>query len=157
MAAEPRLPAEVQANLNDLLAKLDAKGSDFLSTHFASLPRRLGRQALEPVEETFESVDWRSHRRCDLGALHLLRAARLDDEALIALFGAGDFEERRMILKALQCLPMSPVGTRLLQEAHRQNDQQLFEAGFADGDLAARVLDDDDYNRFVLKAAFIDL
>jgi hypothetical protein len=73
----------------------------------------------------------------------------------VTLFRQGDGLERRMILKALAFLPVKSPVTHLLLEAHRSNDEELFDAGLLDSDLPARALATPDYNNLVLKAAFL--
>ena len=152
------LSEEALATLEIMRNKAAEGGYRYLEIHLASLTRKLGRQLLEAeTPGSDEAIDWRSWRRCDLGALELLKATQLSADEIEKLYFQGDAEERIMILKALQAMPEAPAAVRLLQEAHRTNDQLIFEAAYTDGDLAARVLDDGDFNRGILKAAFIDL
>jgi hypothetical protein len=128
-----------------------------LEVLFAALPRRCGRAAVGSGLRHIGAgtCDLRAVRACDLGAAELLSEAPA--ERIERLYGAGDFEERRMIVKALALLPVAPVTLSLLETAHRTNDMFIFESAFADSDLAARALADDMLNRVVLKCAFNDV
>ena len=135
-------------------------GIAHLEAHFASLPRRAGRDFLAgPVPENLDEgvVDLRGWRRCDVAAALILGESPPTADELWKLYANGDADERRMVLRTLPFRPVDQVTKRLLVEAHRTNDEAIFAAAFADTDLPARALDDDDYNRGVLKAAFIDL
>ncbi len=144
-----------------LSERIAADGAEALSTYFAALPRRAGKAlgGHRPDESGSLVVGWHAFRDCDLAAVHCL-AQHLpegDEMRLSRLFEMGDCEEQRMILRALHVLAVGPWTHRLLLAAHRCNDAVLFEAAMADGDLPARVLGEDDYNRMILKAAFMDL
>ncbi len=151
-------PREAYDWLTELIAK---RGPSALATFFAALPRRAGRAFLgvQPDVAGSPIVGWHAFRACDLAAVHTLHAhvPEGDEKRLLELFEDGDADERRMILRALHALAVGPWTKTLLLTAHRCNDSLLFEAAMADGDLPARVLDDEDYNRMILKAAFMDL
>lgn len=156
------LPAERRPLRDAWRARALAEGAAFLRVHLAALPRRIGRERATGGIVLLESgvaVVAESLRLCDLAAADLLEAAGVasDAEILQELWTGGDAEERCMLLKALPFLAPGEHAVRLLREAHRSNDAAIFQAGFADGDLAAFVLDDDDYARALLKAAFVDL
>ncbi|HGY89734.1 MAG TPA: hypothetical protein ENK43_01030 [Planctomycetes bacterium] len=144
-----------------LSARIATQGPSALTTFFASLPRRAGRVFLHLRDEPNDSpsVGWHAFRACDLAAVHTLAAHVPEglETQVLELFEHGDAEERRMILRALHALAVGPWTETLLLSAHRCNDAVLFEAAMADGDLPARVLGDEDYNRMILKAAFMDL
>lgn len=136
------------------------KGFAHLEIHFASLPRRAGQDLLAgPAPENLDEgvVDLRGWRRCDIAAALVLGETPPTADELWKLYTNGDAEERRMVLRTLPFRAVDQVTKRLLVEAHRTNDEAIFISAFADSDLPARALDDDDYNRGVLKAAFIDL
>ena len=134
-----------------------------LEIYLASLPRKLGRDhPLSGRLELERQVDLATFRSCDLGAA-LLLLENLDslpwDLPLSHLFFQGDAEERRMILRSLAIVdPEGKAGgLLLLGEAHRSNDQVLFEVGLLDSDLAASILPMEDFNNAILKASFVDL
>ena len=138
------------------------KGALELDVHFASLPRRVGRE--QPWSGILEAgsgrVDAAHLRTCDAAAALLLRDLLLHGEEadlLRKLYFQGDAEERRMVLKSLAFLPGSPVTAALLEESHRTNDENIFQAGLLDSDLPMRVLDKEAYNCVVLKVAFLDI
>ena len=153
------LPDRGQEALADARQALEEKGAAWLETWLAALPRRVGRDPLPGSVEELAGVvvDLRSWRACDLAATDLITRAELDDDGLTRLYFQGDAEERRMVIKALSFRPAGQATEQLLQEAHRTNDEVIFESAFADGDLAARALDESDFNRGILKAAFIGL
>ncbi|MEE9391375.1 MAG: EboA domain-containing protein [Planctomycetota bacterium] len=158
---EAQLPADRQPTWADFRAKAVDGGLGWLEVHFAATLRKIGREALTGglIQNDQAAIIAESFRLCDLAAPLLFDAAGIanDGDAIFRLYERGDHEERRMILKALTLLPVMPVSIRLLQEAHRTNDGNIFIAAFADTDLPARALDDDDFARGILKAAFTDL
>lgn len=147
--------------LEGLRRKTAQDGTAHLEVWLASLPRKVGRDGLAPeiVSGPDARVDLGSLRVCDLAAADLIVRATegAADAAVERLYFQGDAEERRMILRALPFLRLGDATGRLLVEAHRTNDQIIFEAGLLDTDLGARSLDDDAYGNVVLKAAFLDL
>lgn len=153
------LDEAVAERLAQQRGKREAEGDGWFDVWFASLPRKIGREGLPARRVTIGegTVDLGSYRVCDLAAAILIRDSSLDDDAVATLYYQGDAEERRMVLKALALLETSSASAPLLVEAHRTNDQVIFEAAIADSDLPARVLSDDDYANAVLKAAFVDI
>lgn len=149
--------------LDELGQRLEERGPGWLEVHLPSLVRRLGRdqpwtQARLPVRQGV--VDARRLRLCDAAAAVLLdRAMELGTGApwLVQLYSRGDAEERRMILRSLPFVEADEVAPVLMEEAHRTNDQVIFEAGLLDSDLPALLLDGDAYRRAVLRTAFLDL
>jgi hypothetical protein len=158
---EDALSADARGSLAELEDKARKGGAAWLDVHFASLPRKIGRETLRGgiTSEAEVSIVAESYRLCDLAAALVIDAGGIagEAEAIEQLYFRGDHEERRMTLKALPFLPITEASRRLLQEAHRTNEEPIFLAGFADQNLPARALDDDDYARGILKAAFIDL
>ena len=158
---DDHLPDDGREALETLEAKAREGGLAWLEIHFASLPRKIGRDTVRGglLRDGEVAVVAESFRLCDLAAPLVLEAAGVADDAdvLERLYFQGDHEERRMMMKALPFLPLSGATTRLLQEAHRTNEEPIFLAAFADQNLPARALDDADFARGVLKAAFIDL
>ena len=159
----PRIAAlEVAARtaIESWLVEFAGADDDTLALRFAGLPRRVGRTMLGIDPATADpDVDWNSFRLCDLAAAGLFAARAPGDRGSLALrlYQQGDADERRMVLKAMTVSDLGEAAVELLGAAHRQNDRLIFEAAFADADLAARLLPDLDYHRALLKAAFIDL
>ena len=153
-----RAPVAVVDVRGHLLDRLDREGPGFLEVHLASLPRKAGRQLIDDgvVRVGDGSVDLSAWRFCDLLAADLLTRVPDPGAALESLYFQGDAEERRMILRTLPFLQPGPPVIRLMEEAHRTNDEAIFEAGNLDSDLASRLLPDAAYNRVVLKCAFLD-
>jgi hypothetical protein len=134
------------------------------------LPRRLGRAYLPAgLRRAGEIVvDTGAWRACDAGALAVLTAGGPPDAALLAdLHDRGDLEERTMVLRCLACLPIGAVTGRLLGEVQRTNQVVHVAAGALDSNLLARTVDAgpaaaggfgiDEFDRLVLKLAFVDL
>ena len=141
----------------DCLDRLDRDGFSYLEIHFAAQPRKAGRDLVEAGTESVGEgrVDLSAWRVCDLLAADLLLRLPVGEGLLERLYFQGDAEERRMVLRALPFVADKNAVVRLAEEAHRTNDEVLFESGTLDSDLSARHLDDDAYNRIVLKCAFV--
>lgn len=141
----------------DCLDRLDADGFSYLEIHLAGLPRKVGRDLVDAgVEQAGEGrVDLSAWRVCDLLAADLLLRLPAGQGLLEKLYFQGDAEERRMVLRSLPFTADERAAIRLMEEAHRTNDEVLFESGTLDSDLAARKLDDDAFNRVVMKCAFM--
>ena len=145
-----------------------AAGSADLRVLFPQLPRRTGREHA-PAEVRRDGdceVDFGAWRTCDAAAFALLAAAGAGDELLVDLYEHGDMEERTMVLRCLAGLPIRGGTLHLLGEIQRTNNGVHFEAGALDSNLVARALADsdpevgftrDDFNRMMLKLAFLDL
>ncbi|MCC6785347.1 MAG: EboA domain-containing protein [Planctomycetes bacterium] len=142
---------------------------------FPQVPRRLGRAWLSAGERraaagvVIECGAWRS---CDAAALALLRtvfAASREDPTplLVDLHERGDLEERTMLLRSACCLPLGPWTGKLLAAVQRTNQVVHVAAGVLDSNQLARTLEQgaaatvgfgqDDFERMMLKLAFIDL
>lgn len=107
-------------------------------------------------------VDLAAWRACDAGALLLIQAGKASEELLLDLYHHGDMEERAMVFRAMTCMPVCAATITLLGEAQRTNTANHFEAAVCDSNLLARTLgqhgfEEDDFNRVVLKLAFVDL
>ena len=140
------------------LDRLDTEGPGFLEVHLAGLPRKVGRGLVQAGVTTFAGgiVDLSAWRVCDLLAADLLLRVPEGGGLVEQLYFQGDAEERRMILRSLPFRAPSPEVLRLMEEAHRTNDEVIFESGNLDSDLAARALDAAAFNRVVLKCAFLE-
>lgn len=140
------------------LDRLDAEGPGYLEVHLAGLPRKAGRELVGAgvIEVGEGKVDLSAWRVCDLLAADLLVRLPEAEGAVEKLYFQGDAEERRMILRSLPFRAPGPEVVRLMEEAHRTNDEVIFESGNLDSDLAARLLDDGAFNRVVLKCAFMN-
>lgn len=145
----------------EYLDRLESEGFPFLEVHLASLPRRIGRELVPEggvVVVGSGRVDLSAWRVCDLCAADLLVRLPPNENLLKRLYFQGDAEERRMVLRSLPFVDDDrDAVTRLLEEAHRTNDESIFESALLDSDVAARVLDTDAWNRVVLKCAFLGL
>lgn len=145
----------------DVLARYKIRagteGFPFLETDFAALPRLAGRSPLRGDAAAFRrfGVDLSVWRVCDLVAAALLAGRPEATGEALALFRQGDREERSMVLRSLSFLPCDGNLRLLLGEAHRSNDEGLFDAGLLDSDLPARALSEAGFNNLVLKAAFL--
>lgn len=150
-----------------LLAALLAEVRDDrsrLAVLFPSLPRRAGRQPARGGRRSLGAgeVDLDAFRRCDLMAAALLAGAGATDAEQWDLYAHGDIEERAMLLRSQQLLPLGPTTVRLLGEVQRTNVVLHLEAAVADGDLLPRAVGQHGFdraaaNRLVLKLAFLDL
>ncbi|MCB9831204.1 MAG: EboA domain-containing protein [Planctomycetes bacterium] len=144
------------ADRREALTDLRAKGPAGLEVFLAALPRRFGRELLGPeVLQDPNRIDLRAWRRCDLAAALLL--AKAEDALLEKLFQQGDTDERQMVLRALSARMIDDATRRILEAAHRQNDEAVFRAAYADSALAAMALDDESLDRGILKAAFLGI
>lgn len=150
---------------NEALAE---RGATHLPILWAQLARRLGRERLAGgvVRDGEIEADLSAWRACDAGGLLLMTAANPDDEAVLDLYLHGDLEERAIVLRCLAFRPITPATVRLFGEMQRTNTVMHYEAGALDSNLAVRALDADgedtgftreDFNRSVLKLAFLDL
>ncbi|MFV1957869.1 MAG: EboA domain-containing protein, partial [Planctomycetota bacterium] len=148
--------------------ELAARGPDHLPILFPQLARRLGRTRLDAprVEEGEVVVDLGAWRTCDAGGCVLILDAAPSDDVLLDLYLHGDLEERTIALRSLAFLPVTPATERLLGEMQRTNAVVHVEAGAMDSNLAVRALDAggeaagftrDDFDRLVLKIAFLDV
>lgn len=138
-----------------------------LAVLFPGLPRRFGRDAVGGGRRTLQgeggaTIDLDAFRTCDLVAAALLRDTGASADEMVDLFAHGDIEERTMLLRALNFLPLGPATAALLGEVLRTNVVLHMEAALCDGDLLARAaaahtIDADTGNRLLLKFAFLDL
>ena len=142
----------------EFLDAMDHEGMKFLEVGFASLPRRAGRALLDVGITDLGNglVDLGTFRRCDLMAADLLSHRKDQKTDVQKLYEQGDGEERRMIFRSLPFLDDPALQEHLLLEAHRSNDEILFDAALLDTSLPARLLSEDAYNGLVLKAAFME-
>ena len=131
---------------------------------FPQLPRKVGRGLPGGGRTRLGRavVDLDAWRLCDRAALELLRGPGGGEEVLAELFLHGDLEERTMVLRCLTALPVTDATVRLLEEVQRTNTVSHFEAAICESNLAARALEHDgfderDFNRLILKLAFLDL
>ena len=157
------LPAGARCWLDEALARLDAEPGA-LAEVFPQLPRRIGREPLARgrVSAAGAIVEQGAWRMCDAAALAMVQAADARDDALVDLFLHGDLEERAMVLRCLTLLPITQGTLRLLGEVQRTNTVSHFEAAVCESNLAVRALEhadfgEQDFNRLILKLAFLDL
>lgn len=154
-------PAAEQAD--ELLATLRSDRSR-LPVAFPGIPRRFGKAVIGGGRRTFgdATVDLDAFRTCDLVAAYLVTSLEATEEEVIDVFAHGDIEERAMLFRSLNFLPLGSTTNRLLGEALRTNIVLHLEAAMCDSDLLARtiasgVIDDDTANRLLLKFAFLDM
>lgn len=162
-----RLSPDSQEKLCQLVARCQSNNWEYLQVVFPSLPRRFrgGKKPGNPVCLGKTLLDPGTWSESDIAATLLLMSedsplykSENDGTAYVwELYRAGDALERHMILKALPYLDLKPLSISLIIEAHRTNDQSLFEAAFCDTNYPALVLGEDDYNNAALKAAFIGI
>lgn len=169
---EARLSEAGRAWWNQAVDRVDAEGVDkAVPVLLPALARRLGRDRLDgPVladpsivdNGRQARVDVSAWRLCDVAGLLLLSHAEVSDELIVDLWLHGDFEEREIVFRALSLLPVTAATTQLFGEAQRTNTMTHFEALCCDHNLPARAcgsdgFGQDDFNRLVLKAAFVDV
>ncbi|MCA8941158.1 MAG: EboA domain-containing protein [Planctomycetes bacterium] len=154
---EPRLPAPAR----DWLQSACHTGE--ITVLLPQFPRRVGRAPLVVERTTIGDcdVDFSAWRACDAAAAILFEARSPDTDSLLDLFAHGDYEEKVMVMRSRAVAPIDGAALALLGEAQRTNTQDHMEALTLDSNLVARAADDgfsqDDFNRLVLKAAFIGL
>lgn len=148
--------------------RIDARGADALPVLFPALARTFGRgpltsdPALMRLDDDGLRVDLSVWRLCDGAGLALIHATSPSDEMLVDLYLHGDHEEKTIVLRALGVLPITPATTQLLGEVQRTNNVTHFESAVCESNLAARAcgrhgFELDDFNRLLLKVAFLDL
>lgn len=154
-------PAAEQAD--EILANLRSDRSR-LPVAFPGLPRRFGKAAVGGGQRSFgeATVDLDAFRTCDLVAAYLVTSLEATEEEVVDVFAHGDIEERAMLLRCLNFMPLGSTTNRLLGEALRTNVVLHLEAAMCDSDLFARAvksgtIDADTGNRLLLKFAFIDM
>ncbi len=157
------LPEGARRWLDEALAHLHAE-PEALAEVFPQLPRKIGREPLARgrVADAGAIVEQGAWRMCDAAALATVQAADAGDDALVDLFLHGDLEERTMVLRCLSLLPITQATLRLLGEVQRTNTVSHFEAAVCESNLAVRALGhpdfaEEDFNRLILKLAFLDL
>lgn len=165
----PLLDAAQRRFVDDARARVAREGVRAVAEILPSLARRVGRAGLPPGRcsqpvaggrpAVVELAAWRV---CDAVGLALLEAAHPGPAELLDLHAHGDIEERVIVLRSAQLLPLGPATAALLDEVQRTNMQPHFEALVADGNLPARAaavpeIGTERVNRVLLKAAFIGI
>ncbi len=160
------LPEGARLWLDEALARLAAE-PEALAEVFPQLPRRIGREPLARgrVSAAGAIVEPGAWRLCDAAALAMVLRAGVQgaaNEVVVDLFLHGDLEERAMVLRCLSLLPITRGTLRLLAEVQRTNTVSHFEAAVCESNLAVRALEhadfaEKDFNRLILKLAFLDL
>lgn len=158
------LEAKAASWLTEARHKLGTDPAATLPVLFPQLPRRLGRKQFASGlhQEADIQLDLAAWRTCDAGALLLLNQARMSEAQLLDLYYHGDLEEKSMVFRSTACLPITDATVTLLGEAQRTNTGVHFEAAVCDSNLLTRaaqsgVFSREDFDRTVLKVAFIDL
>ena len=162
----PLLDADARRFVDDARARVAKEGAKALAELLPSLSRKVGRAGLAPGRYTRSFagakdavVELGVWRACDAVGLALIEESKLPATALLDLHAHGDIEERVILLRAAQLLPIGAITAALLDEVQRSNMQPHFEALVADGNLPARASSDpsvtlDRFNKVMLKAAF---
>lgn len=148
---------------DELLAGLRSDRSR-LPVVFPGIPRRFGKDAIGGGKQPFDDalVDLDALRVCDVVAAYLVTSIEATEEEVVDVYMHGDIEERAMLLRSLNFLPLGSTTDRLLGEVLRTNIVLHMEAALCDTDLLARTvssktIDDDTANRLLLKFAFLDM
>jgi len=169
LALAPHLDAEGTAWLAKAEAALADKGTKHLLILLPQLARTLGREHLTGAprhEDADGIVDVAAYRRCDIAGALLMQLADLDDDLVRDAYWHGDMEEKTIVLRSLALRPITQATVDLLGEIQRTNTGVHFEAGGLDHDLIVRAtlaggtasgFTQDDFHRFVLKMAFMDM
>ena len=162
------------AELRDLLGSAAEQADEILATlranrshlpvAFPGLPRRFGKDAVGGGQRLFgeATVDLDAFRICDLVAAYLVTSLEATEEEIVDVFAHGDIEERAMLFRCLNFMPLGNTTSRLLDEALRTNIVLHLEAAMCDSNLLARsiksgTIDGDTGNRLLLKFAFLDM
>lgn len=151
------------ARADELLAELQ-KDRTRLPVLFPGLPRKFGKEPIGGGRKKIgdATIDLDAYRTCDVVAAHLVAGIEATDAEIADVFAHGDIEERAMLFRSLNFLPIGKVTNDLLGEALRTNIVLHLEAAMCDSDLLARTIkagaiDGDTANRLLLKFAFIDM
>lgn len=170
MVFAPMSTSDLQKLLGDAAAQADALVAEVsedrkrLPVVFPGLGRRFGKQVIGGGRRRVgdAEVDLDAFRACDLAAAYVLLGCGADEHELWDLFAHGDIEERAMILRSLNFLPLGAATVRLLVEVLRTNIVLHLEAALCDSNLLCRAVtaslcDQDTANRLLLKMAFLDV
>lgn len=154
-------PAAEQAD--EILNNLKSDRSR-LPVAFPGLPRRFGKAVVGGGKRTIGEaiVDLDAYRICDIVAAYLVASIEATEEEVVDVFAHGDIEERAMLFRSLNFLPIGSTTNRLLGEALRTNIVLHLEAAMCDSNLLSRTItsgaiDGDTANRLLLKFAFLDM
>jgi hypothetical protein len=158
--------AEGHTWLGDKLAALSGSaGMSELSSAFAQTARRVGREPLElPVDVTLQGpldpVPLSGLTADVAGRVALLMALgegrpELLADAVDGLYRDGDTREKLAVVRALALLPEQSRFVEIALDAGRTNDTALFRAVACDNPFAARHYPELEFNKLVMKAAFV--
>jgi hypothetical protein len=162
---QPSTTAEGHAWLAERLAVFaGASGVTELSIAFAQAARRLGREPLRSADPVLEgpldpvplsalSADG-AGRIALLMALGEVRPAALA-EAVESVYRDGDTREKIAIVRGLALLPDQGRFAWIALDAGRTNEADLFRAVACDNPFAARHYPELEFNKLVMKAAFV--
>jgi hypothetical protein len=163
--SEPPPSAEMRAWLRDTAQSLagGAPASAACAPAFVATGRRLGRGPLaarEPLAGPDDAVPTRGWSVDDAGRAALLVAAAAgspDDLAALVdeLYRQGDSREKRAVVRSLSLLPEAGRFAPLALDAGRTNETDLFAALACDNPFAARHYGEPEFNKLVMKAAFV--
>ena len=163
---QPWTTADGLAWLGEKLSGLaNGGGASELSSAFAQAARRVGREPLQlPAEARLEgpldAVPLAGLSADSAGRIALLMAlgeARPSAlaEVLDALYRDGDTREKIAVVRALSLLPEQARFTWIALDAGRTNETDLFRAVACDNPFAARHYPELEFNKLVMKAAFV--
>jgi hypothetical protein len=162
---QPATSADGHAWLSDRLSALSgAAGAKELSSAFSQAARRVGRDPLgsadaavkgplDPVPLSGLTADTVSR----IALLMALGEARPDTlaEAVESLYRAGDTREKIAIVRGLALLPDQARFAWIALDAGRTNETDLFRAVACDNPFPARHYPELEFNKLVMKAAFV--
>lgn len=151
------------AQAEELLKELQGDRSR-LPVLFPGIPRRFGKDPVGGGVTNIgqATVDLDAFRVCDIVAAHLVSSIEATAAELADVFAHGDIEERAMLLRSLNFLPLGDATKDLFVEVLRTNIVLHLEAAMCDSNLLARAItastvDTDTANRLLLKFAFLDM
>jgi hypothetical protein len=158
--------AEGHAWLGDKLASLaNGGGAGELSSAFAQAARRLGREPLQTaagdtLEGPLDPVPLSGLTADNAGRIALLMGiAEAGPEALADVvessYRDGDTREKIAVVRGLSLLPDQTRFTWIALDAGRTNESDLFRAVACDNPFAARHYPELEFNKLVMKAAFV--
>ncbi len=163
--SEPPPSIEMSAWLRETAESLagGAPASPTCAPAFVAAGRRLGRAALAdgpPLPGPDDAVSTHEWSVDDAGRAALLVAVAAgspDDLADLTdeLYRQGDSREKRGVVRSLSLLPDAGRFAPLALDAGRTNESDLFGALACDNPFAARHYGEPEFNKLVMKAAFV--
>jgi hypothetical protein len=162
---EQRAPPESHAWLAELVRSLRAHRSlELVEGAFAGAGRKLGRQALgdelELAVDGIEPIPLRAWSLDTAGRVAMILALgegapELVSRTLDGLYFGGDAREKNAIVRALVLLEGAERFASIALDAGRTNESELFAAVACDNPFPARHYPELEFNKLVMKAAFV--